>query len=73
MSGPPMRRPTVAATYIATLPLNTGRSPEKIAPKPKPPEMNPTSERTRRTAGDRLSFVLASGSRSRCVGSVPIA
>jgi hypothetical protein len=47
MSGPPTGSPTVAATYIATLPVNTGGPPPKIAPTPNPPEMNPTSDRTR--------------------------
>ena len=54
MSGPPMRCPTVRPTFIAPLPLNTGGPLEKIAPKPKPPEMKPTSKPTRRTAGNQL-------------------
>jgi hypothetical protein len=51
MSGPPTGRPTVAATCIATLPVNTSGPLENIAPKPNPPEMSPTSKRTRATAG----------------------
>jgi hypothetical protein len=51
MSGPPTRSPTVAATCIATLPVNTGGPPEKIAPTPNPPETNPTSDRTKAQRG----------------------
>jgi hypothetical protein len=64
MSGPPARRPIVAAIYIATLPLNTGEPPEKIATKPKPPEKNPTSKRTRRTVGPS-QFCLSEGESYR--------
>jgi hypothetical protein len=51
MSGPPTASPTVAATCIATLLVDTGGLPEKIAPTPNPPEMTPTSERTRAQPG----------------------
>ena len=51
MSGPPRRSLTIAATCIATLPPNTGGPPENIAPKPKPPEIERTSQRTRAQRG----------------------
>lgn len=70
MSGPPARRPIVAAIYIATLPLNTGEPPEKIATKPKPPEKNPTSKRTRRTVGPS-QFVLVKVSPTAYATTTP--
>jgi hypothetical protein len=56
MSGLTRGCPTAAATFIATLPLNTGGPLEQIALKPKPPEMKPTSKPTRRTPGHHHWF-----------------
>ena len=49
MSGPPKWSTAATATYIATLPLNTGGPLKKIAREPRLTETSPTNKGIRRT------------------------